>query len=127
MTLSPATLRSKLQPTPQKGQVVRTFLRSQVRTPLICLLAMAPVGQMSMHWPQKRQKSVSSGLSNEAATWESNPRSVKSMASVTCTSWHTRTHLPQRMHLFMSRSIIGLSLSMGSSWRSPSKVLFSMP
>ena len=109
-----------MQPTPQKGQVVRTFSRSQVRTPLSCLLAMAPVGQMSAHWPQKRQNSVSSGLPNEAAICESKPRSVNSMASVTCTSWHTRTHLPQRMHLFMSRSIIGLSLSMGSWCRSPS-------
>ncbi len=64
----------------------------------------APVGQMLTHWPQNSQsRSFSKGVETLAA----NPRPAMSIAPTPWISSHTRTHLPQRMHFSMSRSMKG--------------------
>ena len=55
MTRPSFTLRSKLQPVPHSGQVVRTRVTSHSRAVLSWALTSAPVGQASVHWPQETQ------------------------------------------------------------------------
>ena len=77
------TFRSKLQPVPQKGQVVRTFVTSHGRVPTKCLLIRAPVGQAATHCPHIRQISRSMGRSKDVVTVEFTPRPTKSTVPVT--------------------------------------------
>ena len=55
MTLPSLTFRSKLQPVPHRGQVVRTRVISHSWALLSWALTSAPVGQTSVHWPQETQ------------------------------------------------------------------------
>ena len=72
----------------------------------------APTGQASTHWPQFTQVVSLKSFSKAGSTMVSKPRWVKSMADTPCTSSHTRTQRPQRMHLSGSRTMEGEEKSM---------------
>ena len=71
----------------------------------------APVGQTVMHCPQLTQLDTFRPSSKAVPILAFEPRPMKSMAATRWISSHTRTHLPQRMHLAGSRTIEGLEVS----------------
>src|SRR6267142_2669707 len=94
------TCNSRLQPTPQYGQiVVVTVCRDSSHSPdcrsLYSLAGMsAPVGQTPMQLPQYTHAESGSGLLDSVEIRASNPRPATAMANVFCASTpQASTHL----------------------------------
>ena len=81
------------------------------------LMVMAPVGQILAHWPQKVHCTLSSPWWKAGDTTDRMPRPVKEYTLTPCTSEHTRTQRPHRMHLDGSRTMDGLFSSLGMGGR----------
>ena len=86
---------------------------SAARTSSIALVSTsAPTGHTATHCPQLMQLLTLRPSSNAVPMRVLLPRPMKSIAPTACTSSHTRTHLPHRMHFAGSRTIDGLATSM---------------
>ncbi len=80
---------------------------------------MAPTGHTAAHWPQLAQLISAMGRSKAVVTVAEKPRPAKARADTPCTSSHTRTQRPQRMHLLGSLLKAGPSSSRGRLRFSP--------
>ena len=72
--------------------------------PIWSLTVIAPVVQTAAHWPQPTHFVSSSFRSKAGMTCSSLPRKAKFRMPCPCSSSHTRTQSPQRMHLLGSRN-----------------------
>ena len=88
---------------------------------------MAPVVQTAAHWPQPTHFVSESFLSKAGMTCRSLPRQAKLRMPCPCSSSHTRTQSPQRMHLFGSRKMAWLVLSVAKRGRVSGKRMCRTP
>ncbi len=89
-------LSSIWHPIAQNGQV-ETWVPSGRPSHLEALSASAPVGQTSTQAPQNSQPASLWSRPKAGAILALGPRKVKARTALPRTSWHIRTHRPQRM------------------------------
>jgi hypothetical protein len=97
ITAAPLIWSRSWQPMPQNAQVV-TSSRSPRPSHFLVFSASAPVGQTDTHAPQNSQPAARWVRANAGPMTVRLPRWVNASVPAARTSWHIRTHLPQRMH-----------------------------